>query len=452
MGWLISGGTAAAEPAVLYVPTEPVTLLPLNMPPCGSSVSSALGCGGVTEEQTLDPYADAELLTMALAAALVDYDVMVTNTRPPEYVPYVMLLASDEPVPESQSFTCTSAGINCGARQRNDIAFTRGPTINCMDPEVTHASLYAFGRLSGLEGVANPQDWMGYVPDFTTPPQGYLDVCSDRVSQLGFDDLGQQIELPLECTSLDHAACPDGTNGEPGQNSHQDLLLSYGARTEDTDPPVLSNVVPVDGAVLQQGADLVLDVDVADADPVVAVRWVVSSPALEAAGIEGGQLSQCTNDVCDVSWNDATPLKATDSDWSFELFGLPLGEYTITLEAADFHGNVATIVTSVVTIDEDGIGDTDDSTTGPVPPDPDTGDDGAFTTGEAEGEIGGEVEEEGDAGRPDPSEGDGSSGSSDGGFNLERPGCSCRTTRTPGGMVLVLLGCMGLGVLRRRRG
>lgn len=444
----------AAEPAILYVPTEPVTLLPLNMAPCGSTVSSALGCGGVTEEQTLDPYADAELLSVALAAALVDYDVTVTNTRPPEYVPYVMLLASDEPVPDSMSFTCTSGGINCGARQRNDIGFTRGSTLYCMDPEVTHASLHAFGRLSGLEGVANPQDWMGFLPDYTTPPLGYMDVCSDRVSQLGIDDMGMQVELPLECTSLDHAACPDDAEGNPGQNSHQDLLLYYGARTEDTDAPVLSNVVPVDGAVLEQGAELRLDVDITDADPVVAVRWVISSPALADAGVEGGTLSQCTNDVCDVNWDDATPLKATDSDWSFELFGLPLGEYTITLEAADFHGNVAAMVTSVVTITEEGRGGTDDSTTGPVdppvPPDPDTG--GVFTTGEAEGEadIGGEVEGEGDAGRPDPSEGDGSSGTSEGGLLAERPGCSCRTTRTRGGMVLLLLGMLGLGARRRR--
>lgn len=443
----------AAEPAILYLPTEPITLTPFNEGECSGSIHSALGCGAVEAVTEVAPFEGAADLTSAMSDALVDYDVMVTNTRPPEYVPYVMLLASDEPVPESQSFTCTSAGINCGARQRNDIGFTRGSTMNCLDAEVTHASLYAFGRLSGLEGVANPQDWMGFVPDFTTPPLGYMDVCSDRVHQLGFDDLGQQVELPLECTSLDHAACPDGTNGEPGQNSHQDLLLYYGARIEDTDPPVLANVVPVDGAVLQQGAELTLDVDITDADPVVAVRWVVSSPALAAVGVEGGTLSQCTNDVCDVNWADATPLKATDSDWSFELFGLPLGEYTITLEASDFHGNVATMLTSVVTITEEGSGGTDDSTTGPVdppvPPDPDTG--GVFTTGEAEGEIGGEVEGEGDAGRPDPSEGDDSSSASDGGLILDRPSCSCRTTPTPGGMMLMLLGVMGLGALRRRR-
>ena len=61
-----------------------------------------------------------------VGAALAAYDVLVTNTRPPEYISYVMLMADDAANEDSQSFTCTSAGINCAARQRNDIAFSAG--------------------------------------------------------------------------------------------------------------------------------------------------------------------------------------------------------------------------------------------------------------------------------------------------------------------------------------
>jgi len=449
---LWAGTAAAAEPAILYIPTEPIVLLPLGPAPCGSTVNSALGCGAPSDmEEMVEPYADVEVLTMALDEALGDYDVMVTNSRPPEYVAYLMLLPSDTPDEDSQSFTCTATGINCGSRQRNDIAFTFGATMNCMSPEVLHVALYSFGRASGLEGVANPGDYMSYVPDFGLPPAGFLDVCSDRVQQIGFNDAGMQVELPLECTSVDHVECPDDANGFVQQNSHQDLLLFYGPRTEDTDPPVLTNVVPADTTELPEGGELVLDVDITDADPVVGVRWVISSEALEAAGVENGRLSMCTNEVCDVSWDDATPLKATDSDFRFSLVGVPAGEYTITLEAADFHGNVAEMITNVVTVGEGGIGDTGDSTTGPDDPtDPDDG--SVFTTGEGEGEVG-EVGEVGDdVGRTNTGD-EGDSSGSTGGLVLDRPGCAC-TTREPGGglgWLWLWLGVLGLGAVRRRR-
>jgi MYXO-CTERM domain-containing protein len=425
---------ASAEPAILYIPTDPITLLPTGMAPCGSGVNSALGCGGVDAETEIPPFAGAADLTTAMSDALVAYDVLVTNTRPPEYISYVMLMADDQPNDMSQSFTCTSTGINCAALQRNDLAFTFGTTMNCMDPDVTHAALYAFGRVSGLEGVVNPEDWMNYIPDYTVPPMGYQDVCSDRTNQQGFDDEGNQVSLPLECTSLDHVECPDGMNGEPQQNSHQDLLLYYGARTEDTEAPVLSNILPADATVLMQGDDLTVDVDIMDADPAVGVRWVIASPALMDAGVEGGALSQCTNDVCDGNWPDAMPLKATDSDWAFTLAGLPAGEYTITLEAADYHGNVAEMVTIMVTI-EGGATDTGsvdtgaDTTAGPM----DTGNDSSvFTTGQ-----------ESSGGDDD---GTGTGSNDDGGG-----GCSCRTTgHGPGGAVLMLLGLVGLGAMRRR--
>lgn len=442
----------AAEPAILYIPTEPVVLTPTGTAPCTSSDHSALGCTGSVDEVTeLPAYPEAVALAEAMREALDPYDVWVTHERPPAYVPYVMLLPSDEPAPDSTSFTCVSAGINCGSRQRNDIARTRGSTMSCTNPVPLHAALYAFGRASGLEGVANPDDWMGYVPDYTNTPVGYVDACVDRVNQLGVNDMGEQIQLPLECTSLDHFACPDDADGDAQQNSHQDLLLYYGPRTVDREPPVLSNIVPADGDYVPPGGDLLLDVDIDDADPVVAVRWAIESPVLEDVGVPGGRLSICTNDVCDGSWDDATPLKATSSDWSFEIMALPLGEYTVTLEVADFHGNVAELVTHVVTVGEDPGGG--ESTTGPVdppPPPPATTDDGVVTTGD--------VDPGTDSGRPPlPPDGadttDGGSTDTEGdGLLLDRPSCSCRSPASGSeGVLPLLIGLLGVGVIRRRR-
>ncbi len=221
--------SAEDEPAILYIPTEAVTLLPTGVAPCGSDVNSALGCGGASEETEEPAFAGADALTMALDGALEAYDVMVTNTRPPEYVSYVMMLPSEDAADMSTSFTCTFGGINCGARNRNDIISTSGTTMNCLDPEIVHAAIFAFGRTSGLEGVAAPDDWMNYLmgmgsdagPDYATPPMGgFTDECHDRVQPQGFNDRMMQVDLPLECTSGDHFAC-DGPGGEQGQNSHQ---------------------------------------------------------------------------------------------------------------------------------------------------------------------------------------------------------------------------------------
>lgn len=436
--------TASAEPGILYIPTEPVTLRPTSMEPCSSLVNSALGCGGATMEVEEAPYADAATLIESMSTNLAAYDVLVTDVRPPEYIPYTMLLPSTEPVDMAASgysnFTCTFGGDNCGALARNRIYSTSGTTANCIDPVDIHAAMYAFGRSAGLEGVDDPTDWMNYAqgdgpdagPDYTMTPMGFQDACSVRVPPQGFNDRGMQIDLPLDCTSLDHFECDD-VNMEQGQNSHQDLLMFFGERVEDMDAPELTNVVPEDGTVLQAGEDLVLDVDIADADLVVGARWIVSSQALVDAGIESGTLSQCTNtnngDVCDANWNDANPLKATDSDWAFTIEGLPAGEYVVTLEAADFHGNVAEMVTINVTIEGDPVDPTGGMTTGA-----DTGN-----------EEGGVLDDSGG----DDSGGADSTAGADGGDDTS--GCSCTTDSNRGGAVLMLLGLMGLGVMRRRR-
>jgi len=438
--------TASAddEPGILYIPTEPVTLQPTGMAPCGADVNSALGCGGATEMVEEAPFGDAAGLTASLAEELAPYDVMVTNERPPEYVSYLMMLPSEEPSEMSTSFTCTFGRTNCASRNRNDIVSTSGSTMNCLDPETLHAAVFAFGRASGLEGIANPDDWMNYElgmgalagPDYATPPVGFIDSCSDRVPPQGFNDQMMQVSLPLACTSVDHVMC-DAPGGMQGQNSHQDLLLYYGERTDDADPPELSNIVPEDGAMLAEGDDLVLDVDITDADPAVGVRWTISSDAIISDPFPDGILDQCTNDVCSSNWNDALPLKATDSDWAVTLEGLPAGSYAITLEAADYHGNVAEMVSFSITI---GPSEGEDSSGGGMM---DTGNASASASAS---NTNGNMEEGGfTSGEDDTGSGGGTGQDVD-----DSSGCSCRTAPSRGGGVLMLLGLMGLGVMRRR--
>lgn len=433
---------ASAEPGILFLPTEEVTLLPDSDPMCSGigSPNSARNCTAVVDAATaVAPYADLDTLQADLTTSLAPYDVFITNTRPPEYVPYTMMLPEVDI--ETFSLACSFGGINCGSRGRNGIAFMVAETINCTMPDPLHAALYAFGRISGLEGVDNVMDVMNFPPDFTMPVAAYLDECSFRSPQLNFDKMGMPTTpAQLECTSKDHTGmCADDPDGDPGQNSHQDMLAYYGPRTEDTEAPVLSNILPADGTVLTVGdngvALLEIDVDIADADPAVAARWTITSEALVSDMFPDGVLSICTNDVCSVNWEDVSPAKATDSDWASPVaLNFPPGEYAITIEASDYHGNVAEMMSFTVTIEGDASGtgaDTgaDDTAGGmetgnPPPPPP-------FTTGQDSGDSG-------------------DTGSNDGGATDDSGGCSCRTTQTPGGMMLMLLGLMGLGAMRRR--
>jgi MYXO-CTERM domain-containing protein len=435
---------ASAEPAVLFIPTEEVSLQPDGEGECAGvgSPNSAFNCTAAVDAATvIPPFAgDLDAFQTSLQDSLLPYDVLVTNTRPPEYLPYTMLLPEVDV--ESFSLACSFGGINCGARKRNSIVFLVPQTDNCTDPDMLQQALYAFGRISGLEGVANPMDVMNFPPDFTMPVAGYLDECSDRSPQLNFDKMGMPTTPALlECTSKDHAAgaCPDDPEGNPGQNSHQDLLAYYGPRpdVEDTEPPVFANVMPEDGTVLMTNdsgvAQLMIDVDITDADPAVGVRWTVSSDALISDMFPDGVLTICTNDVCSVNWSDVVPAKATDSDWASPVaLNFPPGEYAVTLEASDYKGNVADPVSFTVTIEDasSGSGGVDsgaDETAGV-----DTNEPPPFTTGNND----------------DSGTGDG--GSNDGGANDDGGGCSCSTTGGSGGVALMLLGLVGLGAMRRR--
>ncbi len=440
---LLAPATVRAEPAVLFVPGEDVELRPTGAGECIQE-NSALGCTSVVDMETTHPaYGDVAGLIMGLEAALEPYDVFITQSRPPAYLPYTMLLASDVAEPRRESFTCTAGGINCSALKRNDIIFTFGDTQNCTGPDPLHAALYAVGRASGLEGVSLAGDVMAYVPDYTAPLPMFLDMCSDRVSQLGFNDEGAIIDLPLECTSLDHTGCAD----DQQQNSHADLLDAYGGRVFDLDPPELSRVQPLPGAVLDPFDSITFDVEVSDADPVIGLRWTVSSPALESLGVPDGMVTVCTNDVCDSGW-DGGPLKPTSSDWGFVLTSLPEGIYEVTLEASDFHGNVAEPVQFEFVVDDrleppettsdtgldTGVDDTAGNTTV------------VSTTGDSMTSLGSMTTAGATA-----AGGDGSTSGEPIGIGIIGPGCICSSTRRAGGGGQSLLLLLLLGASRRRR-
>jgi MYXO-CTERM domain-containing protein len=445
-------------PGIVVVPTEPVDLIPAGTggdPACtgAGAQHSGLGCAGVAEPTTFEPYADAVNLTENLTAALAPFDVTVTNTRPPKYVPYMLILADDAVSKESQSFTCTGGGVDCSALSRHRVGTIIGGSMNCMDPDFLHAALYTFGRLSGLEGSDVAMDPMFYLPDFTMPATEFQDMCGALVPQEGFNDRGMQVTLPLECTSLDHTGCEEAMQ----QNSVADLTATYGVAPAepDADPPVIAITSPRDGAVFMAGEDVIVDGTVEDNDAYVGAMWTVQGAGLADPNfLDGVEVYEyCTNTACIptegalagaapplTGWEEVDQAKATDSSFAMPTFtgGLPAGEYTVTFEAADMHGNVAAPVSITFTVEEAPSGTGDETAGGGVDDTAGGADDvlddgGVFTTG---------VDDDGD--------GDGT-GSGSAGEDDDSGGCACNTAPGRSGLVALMFGLLGLGLSRRRK-
>jgi MYXO-CTERM domain-containing protein len=448
--------TAHADPipGIVYVPTEEVELIASGTggdPICTGVGAFHAGLGCYPGGGTVAAFAGAETLVDDMRVALADFAVTLTHDRPPKYVPYMMLLPSDDEDAESRSFTCTATGTpDCAAsRTRRRIGRTIGGSQQCTDPDLLQAALYAFGRMSGLEGIANELDPMGYDSsdstvqpiDWTQLAHEFQDSCSARVAQFGFNDRDQIITQQFECTNADHVECETDE-----QNSYADLMAAYGEPIEDTDAPVIAIVFPEDGAEIAHDAEIVIEASVEEASDHVGARFVLEGEGLIEL-IEVDSWEFCTNQACRPTegalaaapeanwhWADGHRWKETASPFTMpSISGLPAGTYTATFEAADPHGNVAEPVMVTFTVleapegeDETGGGDATagDGTGG-------NGDGGDSFTGPDDGGGTGD-------GPPPTGEDD------DGG------GCACNTSGPAGGVGAFAL-MLGLAGLRRRR-
>src|SRR5690606_4865335 len=267
---LAASSTASASseqtvPGILYVPTEAVTIYPgtagtaecVGAGGATAAQHSGLGCTTAVDEATeFAPYADATNLTENLTSALAPFDITVTNTRPPKYVPFTMLIPSDEASADSLSNTCAPAGIDCSTLTRKRIGFTIGGSMNCMDPDPLHAALYAFGRMSGLEGTDEATDPMFYPPDYTMPASEYQDVCANIVTQILFDKDGNPMPAANEerAATDAHEECgePKRATGPRRPSSFQRMRQAYGvpAEGEDTEAPTIEITAPADAGVI----------------------------------------------------------------------------------------------------------------------------------------------------------------------------------------------------------
>jgi MYXO-CTERM domain-containing protein len=433
----------APAPGLLYIPVEEVTLVPSVDCPIaqGGANNSGLFCSFlVTQETTFPPIASIDAVVAGVTAALQPYGVVVTTVRPPAFVPFHMVVPTDDVQMAVSSYTCTLAPTNCDGPSRNEIGFTFAQTSNCVDPDPVQATLAAFGRMSGLEGTSDPADAMDFQPDFMPPAQSFADACSAMP------------ETPLCVAAIHESYCPGMMDV---QNSHEELLGVYGSAPAlpDTTPPAIDALdVPDEGANLASGAQLSVSATLSDDSGVAFLRWTVQSDAI--IGLPGvaddGTISKCTNDACVASY-DGVPYYAIDQPFVFdELVGLPDGDYSLSLEVQDLAGNAAASVMRTFTV---GRVATDES--------------GGETSGQGESSDGGSTGTTGSSG-PDATSVTNTGGSSGSGATMGADagssegesggsgdvdegdkGCACRTTAGRGRFGLVAM--LALFAARRRR-
>lgn len=433
-----------AAPAVVYIPTEGIDLTPVEMCPIaqGGRDNSGLGCiVGLDAATTTTPAANVQDVVDGVTTALAPFNILVTTTRPPEYVPYLMILVGDQASEMGTSYTCAGAGIDCDGPKRNEIVSTVGSTMNCTDPDPVQAALIAFGYASGLENTDNAMDPMYYRPfdagvggpDYTMPGLEFQDACATLVETIDGED--NTMTNPSPCPGSYHDTYCDGNDGQI--NTFQELVGVYkqGPWVEDTTPPTVDTMqMPAEGDVLPAQSDLDADAMITDDSGLVFARWTIQSDAfLGADGFDAtGALCKGTNKVCILEF-EGTPYFDASGGFPFsEITKLPGGDFTLTLEASDLSGNA--IEPIVVHFSVEGGG-------------------GADTTA---GSDGGNASEGGNDGNDSADGGSSSGGSGDtggtGNQNDDSSGCSCRTDDSgSGGAAALLLGVIGFGWSRRRR-
>ena len=432
-----------AVPATLFIPDASIPLTPSDECsfPQGGNDNAALGCiGGLEAATDYTPPGNATDVFDGVVTALAMYNVRVTAVRPPDYVPYMMLLPGDAVNPDSLSRTCAGAIPDCDGVQRNDIGTTSGGSMFCMDPDPIQAALIAFGSMSGLEGNDNPMDPMFYQaaapfgPDYANPSLEYQDMCSQLVPTVDDMEMANQINC---APSLYHEPYCDGQDNQT--NGHVELLAIYGAGpvVEDTTPPTIDAIGIEDGMVLPAGADLPLTATVTDDSGLVFARWTITNTSkafLDFDTNADGVVCKSHNTVCEVDFVGSGPpyYQVDGGDYgAAELApaGAIGGEFTITFEASDLAGNVMEMVTAVITV-EGGTADTSGGSADSADS-ADSNDSGNDESSSSESGGGGSADAGADGGTDDG-------------------GCSCNTSNDAGGAAFMLIGLIGLGWSRRR--
>ncbi len=212
------------------------------------------------------------------------------------------------------------------------------------------------------------------------------------------------------------------------QNSHQELLLTFGPGTPDSTAPSATIVSPSEGEAFPSGAaiDLTVAFDDNESPMMFTTRLIVESSSLPMT----------------IDTIDDYPGPA---EYTFPLTGLPDGEYAVTVEVSDETSNMAPNLTVNFSVGGPGGTTTDNSSGGGTTGDPSSSGSGSDTTTDGSGgDTDGSGGTAGQTGGTDPG-----SATTGPGMTPEEESCACKATGS-GSAAWALLPLVA-GFLRRRR-
>ena len=392
------------SPGVVFVAMDGVTLTPS----CGNgdSAHSALNCTPLVDAETTFPAFGAQAAAdfQQLRGYYEPFDIIMTSTRPPDFVPYTMTVIGGSAGQVGLGGACGVANVACDGLKRNHVSLNFPQSCNGMAETAGQETAHNWG----LEHTDNPSDIL--YPFNNGGVKSFVDSCM-AISH----ETGNGITA---CGYIHEIYCPDGAGEQ--QNSYAEMLGVFGPKTPDESPPQIVSTYPEDGDVIEPGSEFTVTASIEENSRTTAVKWTW----LEGLPEGTESYTRCTNNICDDNYNVGVSFDASEVAWDFLGLNMPPeGEYSMMVEAYDVYGNYDSRTITFV------VGEA-------------AADDGADDTG-----GGGDDDDDDDGDDDDDDDDDGTGG--DGGADGGDDGGGCRVAPTPAGIPLALFGLLLIGARRR---
>lgn len=431
LGLPVPGLEHEPTPGILYLAMDGLKLTST----CGNgdSANSALNCsplvrGAAGGEYVFAPLSDRDQsgVLSRVQEIFARYDLAITTSRPPDFVPYTMAVIGGRASETGHSGAGGVANVSCDGLKRNHVSLTFVDTINTMAETTGQEAAHNWG----LEHVNSRSDIM-YPTQGGSSLKSFVDQC---------DGLNGE----TTCNYVHEFYCPQGGGNQ--QNGHAELMGIFGPKQTDSEAPTVTQLYPQDGSIFGDDEPVLVSARVSDNSNAVAVRWTWHVPEDQRDEF-GDTVTRCTNNVCDLDYAAWTPVEEA---WDFlEFNGAPEGIYDLTLEVADLAGNLTTQelsfeIVPAGDVPEGSSGSSGSSGSGSSGSDPDSGGSGSGDSGP------------GDSGSDDSGPGDSSDSSDSWGSDGTTPqdrdpdGCACQVGSRGRGHGL-LAAVAALVVFRPRR-
>ena len=420
-------------PGILYLAMDGVTLSPI----CGGAqtANAALNCSPLVDKPTDFPSAGSPQSKSAILQKLsqyyADFNILVTDQRPPDWLPYTMAVIGGTSSNAGQpNGVCGIANVSCDGSKRNHVSLSFPGSCGAAAETAAQESAHNFG----LEHTDNDNDIMyPYLAGATTFRAECMPISHATGSGV------------TQCGYVHKIYCPAGAGEQ--QDSHGELIGVFGPHVSDTTKPTIASITPEDGAVFTTADTFSINATITDDSNFVAAKWSWIEGLPEDLAESG--YTRCTNQVCD---DDYPAWSKVDQSWQFlTLTKPPAGSYKFKFETMDMAGNYSTQTISV-TVEAEG-GSDDGTTTATTATSDDSGSSPTEGSTSDGGSDSGATPTEGGGGgsgitgaATDAGSGSGSDSGTAGGGGGDG---GCRVAGTTGPASLLLL--LALGARRRRR-